>query len=31
MQYSQRHTMRNHCDRRITHLADTDTVVRDIP
>jgi hypothetical protein len=26
IQYSQRHTMINHCDRRITHLSDTDTV-----
>jgi hypothetical protein len=26
MQYSQRHIMINHCDRRITHLSDTDTV-----
>jgi hypothetical protein len=24
LQYSQRHTMINHCDRRITHLSDTD-------
>jgi 7-cyano-7-deazaguanine synthase in queuosine biosynthesis len=24
MQYSQRHTMINHCDRRITDLSDTD-------
>ena len=26
VQYSQRHTMINHCDRRITLLSDTDTV-----
>ena len=26
IQYSQRHTMINHCDRRITLLSDTDTV-----
>ena len=26
IQYSQRHSMINHCDRRITHLSDTDTV-----
>ena len=26
IQYSQRHTMINHCDRCITHLSDTDTV-----
>jgi uncharacterized membrane protein YccF (DUF307 family) len=26
VQYIQRHTMINHCDRRITHLVDTDTV-----
>ena len=26
IQYSQKHTMINHCDRRITHLSDTDTV-----
>ena len=25
IQYSQRHTMINHCDRRITRLSDTDT------
>jgi len=24
VQYSQRHTMVNHCDRRITDLSDTD-------
>ena len=24
IQYSQRHTMINHCDRRITHLSDLD-------
>ena len=24
IQYSQRHTMINHCDRRINHLSDTD-------
>ena len=29
IQYSQRHTMINHCDRRITHLSDTDTVQSD--
>jgi hypothetical protein len=26
IQYSQRHTMINHCDRHITLLSDTDTV-----
>ena len=26
LQYSQRHTMINHCDRRVTLLSDTDTV-----
>jgi hypothetical protein len=26
IQYSQRHSMINHCDRRITLLSDTDTV-----
>jgi hypothetical protein len=31
VQYSQRHIIINHCDRRITLLSDTDTVVRDIP
>ena len=25
VQYSQRHTMINHCDRRITHLGDLNT------
>jgi hypothetical protein len=26
IQYSQRHSMINHCDRRITNLGDSDTV-----